>query len=252
MRFEDIHLVTPDLIRSSAEDVTRAENQLGCLFPQGYAEYVQQLGDGTLNDLVHVWLPQRIVEWLPTGREIWDGFGDTWPWDDPESQASQDRVRESIALGETNAGDVYCFHPDDLDAVMIVPHDLDTTFTVEPGLGAALDWTFASGRLMTPEPIVEFHANVPIRNVSFDAIDTDLPAATDTVASVAGALTVQHSHPDAATIYFPAVKGLVRLHGTSAGDVSVLLKYQFDAPDDATEDLRSALSRAGFRYRTAW
>jgi hypothetical protein len=252
VRFEDIRLVTPDLIRASGEDVARAESHLGCRFPEGYAEYAQQLGEGTLNDLVYVWMPQRIVERLPESRAIWDSFNDFWPWDDPESQVGQDRVRESIVLGDTNAGDLYCFHPDDPDTVIIAPRDLETTFAVGPGLGAALEWTFDSGHLIRPEPIAEFHAHVTIRTVNFKAEVTTMPAARDSVASITGAATVHQVYPDRASVYFPAVKGVIRLYDFSDRGIHVQLEYQMDAPEGDADDLQLALSRAGFHYETAW
>jgi hypothetical protein len=76
---DDIYVVTDRLETASAADVTQAEHQLGCRFPTGYAEYVQRLGRGSLNDLVRVMLPGRIVAELRDWRATWL-WTESWFW----------------------------------------------------------------------------------------------------------------------------------------------------------------------------
>jgi SMI1 / KNR4 family (SUKH-1) len=147
VELDDIYVVTDRRETASATDVTRAEHELGCRLPTGYAEYVQRLGRGSLNDLVRVMLPGQITAELGDWQER---MNQCWFWDDPESDTDQDHVLGAVPVADTEVGDDLCFHPDDPDTVIVLPRDSDRSYAVGPGLDGAIDWVFASGVLHPP------------------------------------------------------------------------------------------------------
>jgi hypothetical protein len=82
---DDIYLVTDRLETASASDVTRAEREFRCRFPTGYAEYVQRLGRGSLNNEVRVLMPDEIVAVLGDWRARWREF---WHWTIPSPSST--------------------------------------------------------------------------------------------------------------------------------------------------------------------
>ena len=94
-RSNGIYVVTDRLETASATDETRAERELGCRFPAGYAEYVQRLGRGSLDDVVRVMMPGQIVavrgDWRARRHEFWFR-------DDPESAVGQHDVLGAVPV----------------------------------------------------------------------------------------------------------------------------------------------------------
>jgi hypothetical protein len=131
----DIYLVTDRLETASATDVTRAERELGCRFPTGYAEYVQRLGRGSLNGFVRVMVPGQIVAVLADWRATWHEY---WFWDDPESAADQHHISGAVPVADTYSGDELWFHPEDPDTVIVLPRDSDRSYAVGSGLDGPL------------------------------------------------------------------------------------------------------------------
>ena len=248
MSFGDLYLVTPDLSTFDAADVARLERELGSPMPSGYAEYMQRLGTGSLNSFVHVWPPDKILADLAEFRS----WVEVWSWDEPESEVDPQRALESFPIGDTHDGDLLCFHPDDPETVIVLPRHHEIAYRAGPGLGGALEWIFASDKLIRPEPIASFHAHVPTHSVTFDATGVAIEAVREAVAALDPRAWVHQYYHDDSVVNLPGMKGFVRLSEQSADKVHAHLEYQSDVPEDGPNAVQLALSRAGMRYTTSW
>jgi hypothetical protein len=60
MRYLDrFYLVFDDLKTVPPSEVADAAARLGLTFPDGYAEYVTELGEGLLSDYLRIWPPRH-------------------------------------------------------------------------------------------------------------------------------------------------------------------------------------------------
>jgi SMI1 / KNR4 family (SUKH-1) len=249
---DDIYVVTDRLETASAADVTRAEHQLGCRFPTGYAEYVQRLGRGSLNDLVRVMLPGRIVAELRDWRATWL-WTESWFWDNPESAVDQDRVLGAVPLGDTETGDQLWFHPDDPDTVIVLPRDFDRSYAVGPGLDGAIDWVFSSGVLQPPGGPSAFHSHVGRKYVRHESqTRADVASARDALLALGTHALVDQFHDDHCVVYFPSIKGRVVLMELDGGDVDALIVHDDGVAPSSLTVIQTALERAGFPFSYSW
>jgi hypothetical protein len=147
MRYLDrVYLVFDDLKTVTPAEVAAGADRLGLTFPGGYAEYMAELGEGTLSDYVRIWPPRRIEKELPEHRRFWSG-NFCWDEDGPLTPA---RTGETVLLGDTLDGDSLVFHPDRPDDLFVLPRHDDQIYRIGPGLDAAIDWLCDSGVLTRP------------------------------------------------------------------------------------------------------
>jgi hypothetical protein len=147
MRYLDrYYLVFDDLRTVAPAQVAESAARLGLKFPDGYNEYVTELGEGTLSDYLHIWLPRKVEDETVGHRRFYSGnfFRDK---DGPLTPA---RVAEPVVLGNTMDGDTLVFHPDRPDDLFVLPRHDDQIYRVGPGLDAAIDWLCDSGVLTRP------------------------------------------------------------------------------------------------------
>ena len=146
------YLVFEPLKTATPAEVAAVAARLGLRFPDGYTEYVTEFGEGTLSNHLCIWLPRKIEDELPDHRRFWSEnfFGDA---DGPLAPA---RVRETVMLGDTMAGDRLVFHPEQPDELFVLPRHDDQVYRVYPGLEAAIDWFCDSGVLTRPIPLRYF------------------------------------------------------------------------------------------------
>jgi hypothetical protein len=147
MRYrDDVYLVFDDLKTVTPADVAASAARLGVTFPDGYVEYMAELGEGVLSDRIRIWSPRRVENELPEHRRFWsDNF--CWDIDGPLTQA---RTAETVLLGDTIEGDGLVFHPDRPDDLFVLPRHEDQIYRIGPGLDAAIDWLCDSGVLSRP------------------------------------------------------------------------------------------------------
>jgi len=143
-----IYRISDKLDLATAEDVAIAEVSLKTQFPVGYREYVTTLGNGSLDSLVNVLMPARIVSDLAGERERWAGdapdFFDLTPLPLP-------RLLESILLFTTFNGDDIVFHPDDSTTMYVLPRSEEQIYTLRGSLLDALEWACTASMLMMRE-----------------------------------------------------------------------------------------------------
>jgi SMI1 / KNR4 family (SUKH-1) len=250
---DDIYVVSDRLETASATDVTQAEHELGCRFPTGYAEYVQRLGRGSLNDLVRVMLPGQIVAERGDWWARWTGWNEFWFWDDPESAVDQDHVLWAVPMADTENGDQLCFHPDDPDTVIVLPRDVDRSYAVGSGLAGAIDWVFSSGVLHPPGGPSAFHSHVGRKYVRHESqASADLASARDALLALGTHALVDQFHDDHCVVYFPSIKGRVVLMELDGGDVDALIVHDDGVALSSLTVIQTALERAGFPFSYSW
>lgn len=145
------------LVFEPLKTVTHAEvdtiaARLGLTFPEGYAEYVTELGEGFLSNYLQIWLPHKVESELPEQRQFWS---DQFFWD-ANGPLPPARAAETVTLGSTMDGDRLVFHPDQPDDLFMLPRHDDQIYQLGPGLEAAIDWLFGSGVLIRPKSLRYF------------------------------------------------------------------------------------------------
>ena len=147
-----IYLVSESLKAATPSEVADTAARLGLTFPDGYAEYVTELGEGWLSDDLQIWLPQEVEDQLPEYRRF---FSEHFFWDE-DSPLTPARAGEAVMLGHTLDGDSLVFHPDRPDDLFVLPRHDDQVYRIGPGLDAAIDWLCDSGVLTRPKTLRYF------------------------------------------------------------------------------------------------
>jgi hypothetical protein len=241
-----VYLVTDRLETASATDVTGAERELGCRFPRGYAEYVQRLGRGSLNNEVRVMMPGQILAVLGDWRARWQEF---WFWDDPESAVDQDRVLGAVPVADTHVGDELWFHPDDPDTVIVLPRESDRSYAVGPGLDGAIDWVFSSGVLLEPGGgRLAFESHVGRKDVRRESQSADVASVRDALLAMGLHALVDQLAEQHWVVYFPSIKGRVELTDDDEDGVAVLIVHDDGIAPSSLTVIQSALERAGVPF----
>ena len=116
MRYLDrFYLVFDDLNTVPPSEVTDVAARLGLTFPDGYAEYVTELGDGLLSNFLRIWSPKKVEADLDEHRQrLSENF--FWDHDGPLTQA---RARETVAIAHSMNGDELVFHPERPDELAL-------------------------------------------------------------------------------------------------------------------------------------
>jgi hypothetical protein len=247
---DGIYLVTDRLETASATDVTSAERELGCRFPSGYAEHVQRLGSGSLNDVVRVMLPCRILAELRGWRERMNEY---WFWDDPASDTDQDYVLGTVPVADTEVGDDLCFHPDDPDTVIVLPRESDRSYAVRPGLGGAIEWVFSSGVLHPPGGPSAFHSHVGRKYVRHESqTSADVASVRDVLLGLGMHVLVDQFDHVQSVVYFPSIKGRVVVTALDGGDVDALIVHDDGVAPSSLTVIQTALERSGLPFSYSW
>src|SRR3954451_24088606 len=98
MRYRDRYiLVFDDLQTVTAEEVADSAARLGLRFPEGYAEYVTELGEGTLSAYLRIWLPRVVEDELDEHRRF---LSENSPGDE-RGPLPPSRAAETVLLGRT-------------------------------------------------------------------------------------------------------------------------------------------------------
>ena len=126
--------------------------RLGLTFPDGYAEYVTELGEGLLSGYLRIWSPRKVEAELAgassaSSPKISSGI---------RTVPSLRAAGETVMLGDTMDGDDLVFHPERPDDLFVLPRHDDQVYRVGPGLDAAIDWLCDSGVLTRPMPFRYF------------------------------------------------------------------------------------------------
>jgi len=127
------------------EEVNAAEAALGVRFPDGYREYVKELGYGTYNVFLRVYLPSRL---LRERRQWRDRIREYWFWDEGPLLLTQARALECIVLADTMNGDDLIYHPSDPATLYVLPRHKERVFRAGTDLYSAVKWMLGSGKLM--------------------------------------------------------------------------------------------------------
>lgn len=146
------YLVFEPLKTVARAEVDAIAARLGLTFPDGYAEYVTELGEGFLSNHLQIWLPQKVEAEIPTQRQL---RSDQFFWD-ADGPLSPARAAETVMLGDTMVGDRIVFHPDRPNDLFVLPRNDDQIYRIGPGLEAAIDWLCDSGVLTRPMPLRYF------------------------------------------------------------------------------------------------
>lgn len=143
----EVYLVSRNLETATAEDVARAEEQLGCAFPPGYRKYVTTLGLGTYTGLIEIFMPEKIVGELPEWRQRLEEY---YFWDEGADVLAKDEVLRCVILGHTLNGDELMFHPERPDVIYVLPRDDERIHPAGATLDEAIEWLCTS-RVLTDE-----------------------------------------------------------------------------------------------------
>jgi hypothetical protein len=132
------------LVLASQHEVDELEAALGVRLPDGYREYVTTLGEGSLNVLVRVYPPWRVLSEREEHQALMAGF---WGWDSGDIPFGQEEAMESIPVADTLDGDVIAFHPLEPNRLIILPRDDERLYARSQGLLEAINW-ICSGRVL--------------------------------------------------------------------------------------------------------
>lgn len=132
------------LVLASDAEVDDLEARLGVHMPDGYRGYVTTLGEGSLNTLVRVLPPWRVLADLEEHRGLMAGF---WFWDSGEVGFGQEEAMASIAVADTLDGDVIVFHPSDRGQLIVLPRGGERLYARGPDLLETINWV-CSGRVL--------------------------------------------------------------------------------------------------------
>jgi hypothetical protein len=153
MRYLDcFYLVFEDLKTATPAEVAAGAARLQVTSPDGYAEYVTELGAGILSNYLRIWLPRQVEEELAEHRRF---LSDHFLWDE-EGPLSPARARETVLLGRTMVGDNLVFHPDRPNDLFVLPRHEEEIYQAGPGLDAAIDWILDSDVLTRPTSLRYF------------------------------------------------------------------------------------------------
>jgi hypothetical protein len=126
-------------------EVDAAEKALGVSFPDGYREYVQKFGRGSLGHYVRIYAPADIVRGGNSVAEWRKRIDEYWFWD--SGPLKKEKALECIIIGDTFDGDELVFHPSDRNRLYVLPRNEEKSFVAGTGLIQAIEWLCGSGVL---------------------------------------------------------------------------------------------------------
>jgi hypothetical protein len=239
-----IHPITTRPAPVSTESLDTLEAAWGRL-PEGYREFLTALGVGTLTTWVRVQSPRRIE----AEREEWrEGIAEYWLWDDPSGTGlDQRRATECVRFADTMGGDQLIAHPDDPDALYLLPRHSDHVLQAGRGLGEALTWLHESGELTAPlelwyfEPwIAWLHLHAAGTGAEHDAIVAAIES-TGMVRQRSDANEEEEEDGPFTTLLLPSIGGML----TVCEATGVALLCDLDADPRLLKGLERALAGVG-------
>jgi hypothetical protein len=136
------------LVLADSTEVSDFEQRYWIRFPDGYRDYVTQLGEGVLGgDFVGIYPPWRIEKELAEWRHRINKY---WVWDAGDDVLPKQRALECIIVGDTLNGDELVFHPQRPEKVLVLPRGGESIFVAGGDLLTAIDWVCNSGELTEP------------------------------------------------------------------------------------------------------
>ena len=214
------------LVLATSSQVDDLEARLGVRFPDGYREYVTQLGEGSLNTFVRVLPPWRILSELDEHRGMMAGF---WFWESGKVAFGQEEAMDSIPIADTLDGDVIVFHPSDPRQLIVLPRNRERLYARGPDLLEAINWVCSGGVLRRFGPSRYFEP--------FDSrLETREPsdALSATVASEPRS-DLTRSPRDVLMAYFAELREVEEYAAAVAGGPKAFNRPDFDIPDDLVE-----------------
>jgi hypothetical protein len=154
MQIQDVNIIRKPLVLAKNADVDRLESEHWLTFPDGYRQYVTQLGEGVLGgNWVRIYPPWRIARELDAWR---DRIRRYWFWGAAHKVLPKPRAIECIIVGDTTGGDELIFHPSRRDRLFVLPRESQKVFEAGADLLAAIDWVCSSAKLIKPFAEREF------------------------------------------------------------------------------------------------
>jgi hypothetical protein len=144
--------VVGEPVLATGAEVDAAQRELGMRFPHGYREYVTRLGQGILEDWVHIYLPTEILDGdhsTPAWRQRMEEY---WFWGSGNGLLTKEQTQEAVLIGDTTGADELVVHPSDPERVLVLPRDSERVLVAGRGLPAAVEWLCTSEVLLEPPP----------------------------------------------------------------------------------------------------
>jgi hypothetical protein len=146
VKLEDIRIVGEPLVLSTLADVDGLESRLWIAFPEGYRDYVTQLGEGVLGgSFIRIYPPWRIENELVEWRRRINKY---WFWDEGRHVLPKERALECVLIGDTLGGDEIVFHPARPNRLFVLPRYSEQVFDAGDDLLSAIEWMCSSGQLV--------------------------------------------------------------------------------------------------------
>jgi hypothetical protein len=148
MKIADAHVIGKPLVLATPAEVDGLASRLWVTFPEGYREFVTQLGEGVLGgSFVRIYPPWRIEKELPVWRRR---INKHWFWDQGRDLLPKERALACVIIGDTVNGDELVFHPTRPNFLFILPRDSERVFDSGGDILAAIEWICTSGELVEP------------------------------------------------------------------------------------------------------
>jgi len=144
MALEDVYVVSDKLAVVTGDEVAMAETVLGTRFPDGYRDYVTNLGAGVCNDTVVVYMPSAVIAGRVEAQDIWAAFAPS-RYHDGFDLLPLHRMVESINVMGTVDGDEVVFHPDTPNELYALPRHDGRIHKIGRTLDEAMSWLLDAG-----------------------------------------------------------------------------------------------------------
>lgn len=144
----EIQVTSEPRFLSTPSDVEQFETEYWVRFPEGYREYVTQLGNGLLaKGLIRIYSPDRVQKFTDDWRKR---IANYWFWDQTPERLTLPRARECFVIGDTVQGDEFIFHPQRAGQIFVLPRNDSQVFVIKPDLWSTIEWVCSSGELVAP------------------------------------------------------------------------------------------------------
>jgi len=107
-----VYLVSQRLAPVPTETLSRIEQELLVVFPDGYARFLQQYGEGTYRGWMNIQAPDIEVLRPFADYDIWEH--------DETSPITQEQIQQCVAIGTTIDGDFLAVHPQ-IEGILWLP-----------------------------------------------------------------------------------------------------------------------------------
>ena len=240
----EIVVVSPTLEPVSRDAIAALQDRIGAELPQGYAQLVGTLGEGTFCNEFNVFSPTRILEQVDKAREAWAQY---WFWD--EDVVTQAEMAGAFRMGDSSNGDELAFVPD--RGLVLLPRDDEQVRTAGSSYIDALTSFCTSGDLVDPSGILWFQSWAQ-QSCYENWSGGDLETVRRALAGL-GLHVAEDHDPERRTSTFlvPAIGGHVRVAALAGSDLYVHLRY---VPEESAtaDEVAGALEAAGSTRTSRW